>query len=64
MNKQILRSLGFGKQIDRVERGNCPLCDKVINLNIEFRDKLSFKEFQISGFVPGLSGRYFQGGIK
>ena len=64
MNKQILRSLGFGKQIDRVERGNCPLCDKVINLNIEFRDKLSFKEFQIYWFVLGLSGRYFRGGIK
>ncbi len=60
MNKQILRSLGFGKQIDRVERGNCPLCDKVINLNIEFRDKLSFKEFQISGLCQDCQDDIFK----
>lgn len=60
MNKQILRSLGFGKQIDRVERGNCPLCDKVINLNIEFRDKLSFKEFQISGLCQDCQDDVFK----
>ena len=64
MNKQILRSLGFGKQIDRVERGNCPLCDKVINLNIEFRGQIVFQRISNLWFVPGLSGRYFQGGIK
>ena len=41
---KVLRSLGFGEQVDRRERGECPLCGKKIE-KTEFRDQLSFKEF-------------------
>ncbi len=60
MNKQILKVLGFGKEIDRVERGNCPICNKKINLNIEFRDKLSLKEFRISGLCQDCQDDVFK----
>jgi len=60
MNKQILKVLGFGKEIDRVECGNCPICNKKINLNIQFRDNLSLKEFRISGLCQDCQDDVFK----
>jgi len=49
MNKDLMRKAGFGKEVDDVEAGNCPLCKKVIHPNSEFRDELSLREYRISG---------------
>lgn len=48
MNKDIMRALGFGRQVDAVDAGICPFCHVPIIPN-EFRDALSLKEFRISG---------------
>ena len=48
MNKDIMRSMGFEKEVELVEGGECPMCRKPISPN-EFRDDLSRKEFRISG---------------
>lgn len=48
MNKKIMEKAGFSKEVERVERGNCPFCGRQIKME-EFKDALSRKEFQISG---------------
>ena len=48
MNKDLMRKAGFGKEVDLVEQGCCPICKKEINMN-DFKDTLSRKEFKISG---------------
>jgi hypothetical protein len=48
MNKDILRALGFEKEVECIENGKCPLCNRPIRME-EFRDTLSIKEFKISG---------------
>ena len=46
MNKDIMRAAGFGKAVERFERGLCAMCGAKIN---DFRDALSEKEYSISG---------------
>ena len=46
MNKDIVKAMGFDKE---VEQGNCPFCKKAIHPNTEFNDTLSLKEYRISG---------------
>jgi len=46
--KNIMRLCGFGKKIDCVESGICPLCEKKVNID-DFTDEISKKEFDISG---------------
>ena len=48
MNKEMMRQLGFGVEVDRVESGKCPLCRDFIDPS-SFKDELSKKEFTISG---------------
>ena len=56
MNKAIMKRMGFGEQVDRVERGLCPLCMQVIG---EFRDALSKKEYSISGLCQSCQDDVF-----
>jgi len=48
MNKEIMKLAGFGKEVETVEAGKCPLCAKAIVMS-EFEDALSRREFGISG---------------
>lgn len=48
MNKEILRTLGFNKEVDRVELSCCPFCKDPVKME-DFRDELSRKEWTISG---------------
>lgn len=48
MNKDIMKAAGFEKEVEKVEGGLCPFCGEKIDIK-EFRDKLSLKEFGISG---------------
>jgi len=49
MNKNIMKQAGFKKEVDDVEHLKCPFCKKNIIVNTEFKDRLSRKEFFISG---------------
>lgn len=46
--KQNLRNTGFAKEVERIELGECPFCGNKVKQE-DFRDKLSLKEFHISG---------------
>lgn len=48
MNKDIMKKLGFSKEVNLVENNMCPMCSKTIDIT-KFRDKLSLKEYYISG---------------
>jgi hypothetical protein len=46
MNKDLMRKCGFNKEMDAVEQNLCPACRQPIG---KFRDKLSRREYEISG---------------
>ena len=48
MNKELLRKIGLGDMVDKVEAGKCPTCNEPIDLTA-FRNPISQKEFGISG---------------
>lgn len=56
MNKDIMRKMGFGKEVSQVEAGTCPFCLKPIG---EFRDALSAKEAAISGLCQHCQDEFF-----
>lgn len=57
MNKEIVKRF-FPKEVKRVEKNQCPICGKEIDLN-EFRDTLSLKEYNISGLCQKCQDRIF-----
>jgi uncharacterized CHY-type Zn-finger protein len=59
MNKDIMRSAGFSKEVDLVELGRCPFCQVRINLE-DFRDELSIKEYRISGLCQKCQDDIFE----
>lgn len=60
MNKEIMRAAGFGKQVDLIEQGKCPLCEETIKMN--FKDEISLREFNISGMCQKCQDGFFTGG--
>jgi len=60
INEEIMRKVGFGKEVDRVKEGKCPLCRKEIdNTVFAFRDKVSRREFAISGLCQECQDKTF-----
>ena len=59
MNKDIMRTMGFGEEVNRVEHGFCPLCSEPISL-ADFKDELSRKEYEISGCCQKCQDSVFQ----
>ena len=59
MNKDIMKSMGFKREVEQVEQGNCPFCKKAIHPNTEFRDELSLKEYRISGLCQKCQDKTF-----
>jgi len=59
MNKEILKDAGFTEEVERIEKNLCPICAKKINLNTEFKDALSKKEFKISGLCNSCQNKIF-----
>jgi len=57
MNKDLMRKMGFEKEMDEFDEGNCPLCGKRIT---EFRDELSKEEFKISGLCESCQDGVFK----
>lgn len=58
MNEDIMRALGFGKEVDAVKMNKCPFCDRPIDES-EFRDELSRREYQISGLCQECQDEVF-----
>lgn len=48
MNDDILKALGFRKELEYVARGLCPFCGLDVMID-GFRDELSKREYHISG---------------
>jgi hypothetical protein len=63
VNKDIMRACGFGKEVDAVEQGNCPICGKKIDMN-DFTDPISVKEFHISGMCQDCQDKIFKAHFK
>jgi len=59
MNKDIMRKLGFSKEVEAVEHGFCPLCKKPVSI-ADFRDELSIREYKISGICQSCQDEMFQ----
>jgi len=60
MNKEIMKNLGFEKEVKFFENSKCVFCKKEI-VNEDFRDKLSLKEYQISGMCQECQDKVFGG---
>jgi hypothetical protein len=59
MNKEIMKSAGFEREVKLVEKGGkCPFCKSYIDVS-QFRDKLSRKEFGISGMCQACQDEFF-----
>lgn len=58
MNKEIMRKLGFGADVEDVEQGRCPTCKNPID-GTTFRDEISLKEFRISGMCQKCQDGFF-----
>ena len=59
MNKDIMKAVGFKKEVEKVENCRCPFCDKDIDPKKDFRDDLSRKEFSISGLCQNCQDEMF-----
>lgn len=58
MNKQIMNSIGSGEYVQDVEQKKCPMCKNSIHMT-DFKDKLSVKEFGISGLCQECQNKIF-----
>lgn len=58
MNKDIMKQVGFLKEVKLVEEKKCPFCKKHINMS-EFRNQISKKEFIISGLCQNCQDEMF-----
>ena len=58
MNIEIMKAMGFGKELETIAKGQCPFCKQAIG---EFRDALSRKEYSISGLCQKCQDKIFGG---
>ena len=58
MNKDILKKMGFGKEVKAVEEKKCPFCVQPIKME-DFKDKRSKKEYTISGICQKCQDSFF-----
>jgi hypothetical protein len=60
MNREIMKMMGFDKELSLIDEGRCPFCQKMVYLN-DFRDELSVNEFRISGLCQQCQDKTFDG---
>ena len=53
MNKEIMKQLGFEKEVELVDQKKCPFCKKEVD-EASFRDELSRREYKITGLTFGV----------
>jgi hypothetical protein len=59
MNKEIMKKLGFTKEVELVEQGRCPFCEKQVKIE-DFKDEISTREFKISGLCQTCQDEVFE----
>ena len=57
MNPTIMKAFGFGKEVELVANGKCPLCKK--SGSFTFTDECSMREFHISGLCQDCQDEVF-----
>jgi len=60
MNDEIMKSLGFGDQVDRKNEGICVFCESEKTKREDFRNELSWKEYNISGMCQKCQDKFFE----
>ena len=60
MNDNIMRMAGFGKQVDLKNRGLCVFCKSDKTNREDFKDELSWKEYNISGMCQTCQDGFFE----
>ena len=58
MNKEIMKKMGFEKEVEKVEHGFCPFCNMPINI-ADFKNEISKKEYKISGLCQQCQNETF-----
>ena len=58
MNKEIMKSVGFEKEVENVEKGICPFCKEQVKMST-FRNERSKREFKISGLCQECQNKMF-----
>ena len=48
MNKHIMRAMGLGEDVKKVEAGLCPICGEDVCMD-DFKKEIDRKEFYING---------------
>lgn len=62
MNKsklELLRALGFDNEVENIEAGKCVFCGSTKTSAEDFRDFMSYHEFQISGICQECQDKTF-----
>ena len=57
--KNNLKALGFGKEVEKVENGQCPFCGSTKTKPEDFRDEQSKREYSISGLCQACIDKTF-----
>lgn len=53
-----MRAAGFGKAVEDIENGICPICNMIVDVN-GFKDDISKREFKISGMCQACQDEIF-----
>ena len=56
--KQLLKDMGFGKQVSRINKGRCATCGNGVNKK-HFKDEVSRREYEISGMCQKCQDKMF-----
>ena len=51
----------FPEETARIKEGKCPFCGKIIDVDNEFKDDLSRREYEISGMCQSCQDEFFKG---
>lgn len=58
MTNQLIKQ-AFPQAVEITAEGKCPFCGKKIDVETEFKDELSKKEFGISGLCQSCQDEFF-----
>ena len=58
MNNNIMKKMGFEKEVKLVKEKKCPFCKKQIN-EVNFKNELSKREYKISGLCQECQDKVF-----
>lgn len=58
MNKDIMRKLGFTKEVEAIENGVCPICRDKVDVSL-LRDSKSKAEYVVSGMCMKCQDKIF-----